>query len=60
LFDQCRAAFRPKNVAGEYGQLRKDFKTSDPSVRYRKIGFDMRQVLSEGRGMTRPVVPGPR
>ena len=24
-----RAALRPKNVAGEYGQLRRDFKTSD-------------------------------
>lgn len=29
IFDQRRAALRPKNVAGEYRQLRQDFKTLD-------------------------------
>ena len=41
FFDQRRAALRPKNVAREYGQLRRDFKTSDTPGSHRWTGFDL-------------------
>ena len=44
----CRAALRPKNVAGEYGQLRQDFKTSDTPGCYRRTGFGVGHALSKG------------
>jgi hypothetical protein len=42
----CR--FSTKNVAGEYGQLRQDFKTSDAPGCYKRIGLDVWKVVSAG------------
>ena len=38
FFDQRRPTRRPKNVAGEYGQLWQDFKTSDTPGFYKSNG----------------------
>ena len=57
---RCRAALRPKNVAGEYGQLRRDFKTSDAPDCYWRTGFGVRNALSKGirNAPLRPWVSG--
>lgn len=67
-FDQRRAALRPKNIAGEYGQLRLDFKTSAAPGRYGRTGIDrcaaprkedMRAGARCARWTAVPCRPGP-